>query len=280
MSVIDAIIAKKLCGGGGGGSVPKPLTYDYMPEGYPKKSVGIVTVMEEQEVAFALNEGIYGARLTEAFEIVGGQTYKVSWDGTEYECVCFAFNSGYALGNPSIFGGGDDTGEPFLYMSGAFGTLDTSASHTISVKTTAETVTPMTYDYMPDGYPKKSVQTTTLMGEQELAFTAGRNGTYGAEPPNQFYPVEGQTYTVNWDGTEYECVCVVTKSKLNLGNLSIMGKGDDTGEPFLCIPTEPVFITLDTSATHTISVKTIQEIVTPMAEEFLPAGMGTTVFYF
>lgn len=26
-------------GGGGGGSVPKPLTYDYMPEGYPKKSV-------------------------------------------------------------------------------------------------------------------------------------------------------------------------------------------------------------------------------------------------
>lgn len=39
MSVIDAIIARKLCGGGGGGSVPKPLTYDYMPEGYPKKSV-------------------------------------------------------------------------------------------------------------------------------------------------------------------------------------------------------------------------------------------------
>lgn len=26
-------------GGGGGSSVPKPLTYDYMPEGYPKKSV-------------------------------------------------------------------------------------------------------------------------------------------------------------------------------------------------------------------------------------------------
>lgn len=25
-------------GGGGGGSVPKPLTYDYMPEGYPSKS--------------------------------------------------------------------------------------------------------------------------------------------------------------------------------------------------------------------------------------------------
>ena len=28
----------KQYGGGGGGSVPKPLTYDYMPEGYPSKS--------------------------------------------------------------------------------------------------------------------------------------------------------------------------------------------------------------------------------------------------
>ena len=28
----------KSFGGGGGGSVPKPLTYDYMPEGYPRKS--------------------------------------------------------------------------------------------------------------------------------------------------------------------------------------------------------------------------------------------------
>ena len=29
----------KRCPSSGGGSVPKPLTYDYMPEGYPKKSV-------------------------------------------------------------------------------------------------------------------------------------------------------------------------------------------------------------------------------------------------
>ena len=56
MSVIDAIIAKKLCGGGGG-SVPKPLTYDYMPEGYPKKAMGTVTVMAEQEVAFYDDKG-------------------------------------------------------------------------------------------------------------------------------------------------------------------------------------------------------------------------------
>ena len=43
----------KQFGGGGGGSVPKPLTYDYMPEGYPTKTVQTTTLMEEQEVAFS-----------------------------------------------------------------------------------------------------------------------------------------------------------------------------------------------------------------------------------
>ena len=40
--------------GGGGGSVPKPLTYDYMPEGYPSKTMGTVTLMEEQEVGLVV----------------------------------------------------------------------------------------------------------------------------------------------------------------------------------------------------------------------------------
>ena len=145
---------KQFGGGGGGGSVPKPLTYDYMPEGYPKKAMGTVTLMEEQELAFTLNEGVYAAALTNAFEIVEGQTYTVRWDGTEYECVGVVFHSMLMLGNLSITGAGDDTGEPFLYgyspnMGGGFNTLDTSASHTISVKKIVETVTPMAEEFLP-----------------------------------------------------------------------------------------------------------------------------------
>ena len=139
-------------GGGGGGSVPKPLTYDYMPEGYPKKTLVTTTLMEEQELAFALvNNGIYGAILTNALEIVGGQTYTVSWDGTEYECVCVDNGKETYIGNQFIFDNINDTGEPFLYDLGgnAFATLDTSASHTISVKRTVETVTPMAEEFLP-----------------------------------------------------------------------------------------------------------------------------------
>ena len=157
MSIIDAIIAKKLCGGGGGSSVPKPLTYDYMPEGYPTKAMGTVTVMEEQELAFAsAGNGAYISSLSTALEIVVGQTYTVKWDGTEYECVCYAFNSMPTLGNLSMTGAGDDTGEPFIYIKGngdsvgsSFGTLDTSASHTISVKTTEEVITPIAEKFLP-----------------------------------------------------------------------------------------------------------------------------------
>ena len=138
-------------------NTPKPLTYDYMPEGYPKKTLRTATLMEEQELAFASDgKGIYGAPLTNALEIVEGQTYTVNWDGTEYDCVGFTMGSDPVLGNLSIMGAGGDTGEPFIYTyntslhASNFATLDTSASHTISVKRIVETVTPMAEEFLPN----------------------------------------------------------------------------------------------------------------------------------
>ena len=165
MSVIDAIIAKKLCGGGGGGgSVPKPLTYDYMPKGYPTKMVQTTTLMEEQELAFTLAGGtVYIALLTDALDIAEGQTYTVNWDGTEHKCVCGAIDATLYIGNPAIMGVGDDTGEPFIYgynkniSSGQFATFDTSASHTISVKRIEEVVTPMAEEFLPVGSKNTTV---------------------------------------------------------------------------------------------------------------------------
>ena len=148
---------KTLSVSGGGVSVPKPLTFDYMPEGYPTKSVQTTTLMAEQAVAFALGSyNLYQASPTEAVEIAVGQTYTVVWDGTEYICVSSLADSGPIIGNLSFVGIGDDTGEPFVYLYmpdeavGRFATLDTSASHTISVKTTEEIVTPMAEEFLPN----------------------------------------------------------------------------------------------------------------------------------
>ena len=105
---------------GGGSSVPKPLTYDYMPEGYPTKTMGTVTVMEEQVVEFVSHgDGLPNIGTpTTTFTPVEGQTYIVNWDGTEHECVCSIFNGRFlVLGNLSIVGAGADTGEPFIYLN-------------------------------------------------------------------------------------------------------------------------------------------------------------------
>lgn len=139
---------------------------------------------------------------------------------------------------------------------------------------------PLTYDYMPEGYPTKSVQTTVLMEEQAVEFSDDHGSTeYYGNLASPFEISEGQTYTVNWDGTAYVCVCVISHSRPVLGNLSVVGAGDDTGEPFFYDAAGGMFVTLNTSQTHTISVTTGEEVITPMAEEFLPATMRTTVFY-
>ena len=82
-------------------SIPKPLTYDYMPEGYPSKSVVTVTLMEEQELKFPDLGGIFAAISPVQFDISAGQIYTVVWDGVEYSCVCHDSEQGPYIGNPA-----------------------------------------------------------------------------------------------------------------------------------------------------------------------------------
>ena len=261
----------------GGGSVPKPLTYDYMPEGYPTKTMQATTVVEEQELAFEVGEFDSVATLPNPFEIIEGQTYKVKWDGADYECVGFVIDEEPTLGNAAIYDNFDDTGEPFVISNGEVTTLDTSASHTISIERIEEVITPIAYNFMPAGYPSKSGQNRTLMGEQELAFVSQNNGTYSADLANPLDIVPGKTYTVSWDGTEYDRVALTVHlgqyDFITLGNLSIGIPSDDTGEPFLiiyCPESNPSgFFTRDPSPTHTVSVTELATI-TPMSEEFIP----------
>ena len=153
-NITIAADGKTISATGGGGSVPKPLTYDYMPEGYPTKTVQTTTLMEEQEVEFALEPdfGGYRAYLINPFEIIEGQTYRVKWDGIAYECVGFVIDQKLILGNAAIYDNFDDTGEPFVISDGEVSTENTSVSHTISVERIGEVITPMAYNFMPDDY--------------------------------------------------------------------------------------------------------------------------------
>ena len=116
-------------------SIPKPLTYDYMPEGYPSKGIETTTLMEEQEVTFSNLGGVFTASSPVQFYISDGQTYTVVWDGVEYSCVCHAIEDGFYIGNPAAFGL-ESTGEPFVYVIEPrcmWASYDTAKIHTIGV---------------------------------------------------------------------------------------------------------------------------------------------------
>ena len=97
---------------------------------------------------------------------------------------------------------------------------------------------------------------TVLVEERPVLFAAA-GGLYMGKFKSTFVPTVGETYKVSWDGTVYECTCVDSGRNTVIGNLSIMGAGSDTGEPFLMSVNNGKGIqifTTDTSATHTFSI--------------------------
>ena len=155
---------------GSSGSIPKPLTYDYMPEGYPSKSVEAVTLMEEQEVAFSDLDGLMEAVSPVALAIKQGDKPTVVWDGVSYDAVAKRVAAGpdivyLVFGNLGLAGLEGATDHPFLYVDRGNGdhqwyTSDTSPSHTIKVICKKETYKMIDENFLPK-YVSYEVQDLT-----------------------------------------------------------------------------------------------------------------------
>ena len=109
--------------------------------------------VEESTVEFVLEDELYASRFPSTFVATVGETYKVSWDGTVYECTCVDFSGRTIIGNLSITGVGSDTGEPFcmLVVNGSeieIYTADTSASHTFSISGIVEPIVKIPAKYI------------------------------------------------------------------------------------------------------------------------------------
>lgn len=111
-------------------------------------------LVEESTIEFVDNGGLYVAKFPSTFEATVGDTYKVYWDGSAYECTCVDFRGGLAIGNLSISGAGSDTGEPFFVMVSngtrmMILTADASASHTFSISGLAAEIVKVDEKYLP-----------------------------------------------------------------------------------------------------------------------------------
>ena len=165
-------------------SIPKPLTYDYMPEGYPSKGIGTVTLMEEQEVTFSEENGLMSAVSPVALAIKQGDKLTVVWDGVSYDAVVKkvtdAFEEYLMFGNLGMLGEGETTDYPFCYTGDDYWyTADTATSHTIKVMRQQETITPMSADFMPvvDGV---IISSSTADSTKKFKITVDDSGTIKA----------------------------------------------------------------------------------------------------
>lgn len=173
------------CPAGGGGGQVQPdwnqndeTAKDYVKNrsfytGDPVETV----LVEETTVPFAEKADLYGAEFPSAIEATVGETYKVSWDGTAYECTCVDFSGNNMIGNLSIAGFGSDTGEPFVMqvVNGRgviIATKDTSASHTFSISGFVQEVVKIDEKYLPSNLATKSevkvAQTTATSAQQDV----------------------------------------------------------------------------------------------------------------
>lgn len=129
---------------------------DYVKNRPFYEDVAETVLLEESIVSFTNpSVGLYYAAIPTTIELTAGETYKVSWDGATYECVCESIMGYDVIGNSSIIGMGADTGDPFIITPLAddngteIYTKDTSASHTISISVFAGELVKIDKKYLP-----------------------------------------------------------------------------------------------------------------------------------
>ena len=162
--------------------------------------------VEESTVSFANSGYGYQGQIQSTFIPAFGETYKVTWDGVDYECTCIDAGGSPALGDLNILFGESGTGEPFLIgaPNGAelhIITLDDSASHTFSVvsKESAAPVVKINPKYLPISFKPSGGQYLTFSSANNFNLSI-KNLSKNWDGTLEYFTSDG-TWTV-WDGTQ------------------------------------------------------------------------------
>ena len=132
----------------------------------------------------------------------------------------------------------------------------------------------------PEEYPHSEISETTIIDKLEISgFTYDQDidayigpsesimQLLDSDPTIREMAMNGKPFTIIWDGTPYNCVFNISIS--GFGNPSLMyDSAPDTGEPFL-IDIHGIF-TKENNNSHTVEIKIVDEIIYPMASDFLP----------
>ena len=111
--------------------------------------------------------------------------------------------------------------------------------------------------------------TTPLIASQSVSFTQ-QGDMYMGVVIKALSIVVGDTVQVTWDGTSYVCPVFDFEGLAGWGNMSILGMGSDTGEPFLMYygseggtSATEMSTTLQAGASHTIALDKVTLVQSP-----------------
>ena len=186
-----------------------------------------------------------------SYDIKEGETYRVYWNGTAYDCTAYKYSGFPMLGNNYLADNTKvDTGEPFaISMIGGdnctgFKTTANVENITIAVEK-PENVTWHQIDpkYIKDMYYSEEGGEIVILPETEAQFVEGAFNGMDAFVIFSAPVLEvGKTYRVKYNGAEYDSVAldgtfIGGTGAVILGDLyTFMGGGmgtAPTGEPFL-----------------------------------------------
>lgn len=206
------------------------------------------TLLETQEInpfeSFPELYGLYAHGLSPSpFVFEDGEKYIVSWDGAEYEVEAhsgvFMGDTGTYIGNGTIAGNpGND--EPFVIMldeNGHFlmlvSLISTESTHSVGIRFNNSTVNPEEPED-PEEPEIPDEDNNTILTMQRIEFAQWNDGTYVSMMEyNAVEPIVGETYHVIWNDVGYNCIAqTYSENVITIGNSSIGGTGEDTGEPF------------------------------------------------
>lgn len=223
-------------------------------------------------------------------EIIEGDIYTVTWDGTTYECTAYVVPGPNApsIGNGFIAGvGGGGSDEPFFITVSASDVVlicPETGTHTISISTIHKNIKTIDPKYIKDMYYDNGTTVIELMPSQTInGFAPIEESFYGIETPFLLNLFVGITYTVNWDGTEYECICknIPGTPLTYIGNSNYIDMQSGGDIPFAIggVPGQYVFIQTESSEeSHTISITEIKHDLKQIDKKYLPIMEDKVIF--
>lgn len=192
----------------------KVSTWEELPDKPFGTKTGMVEIVPLQSVTkqYAYGPLYYDTTSVQGLTLVVGKKYKVVLNGVEYITECKDGGANPYFGNHAVLkGDGVNTGEPFIVTGGEMNALSWYANlgETITLAIYGEgTVTvPISYEFMPEGYPKVKTGMVEVFAEQNLTGNSRGEGIVGSssEWDGRFnvYLKQDTKYIVKVNGKDY-----------------------------------------------------------------------------